>query len=350
MTEPERADDQSTDRANIESVGVRLRTAREHKGLSIDSVAHQLNLSQHRVLDMENDDYRFSNAETYAKGYLRSYAKLLGLNPEELIHDFDRLQFTETIEHHETQFIPKRQVSSSDRWMRWITYSIGFLLIFLVAIWWRSQPNSPSETAALVSNASEHTPIKIEAREHPQAQGIELGDGFSQELAKDPSTLGEAATVLDDASNAPSNQKKDQATSETSTQEKLPRAEDSSTQKKDQAADNSSAQKTEDNLAKTEDATPKLATDQAVNKATTPAHGAAKVTTKTPAKTPTSDDADEEEEEEEEEGDDDQGDTKKHSHNDVKRKPSHLGLFLKSGQLREAQSLQRQLEKEFKQG
>lgn len=124
-----------------EKLGITLQRAREFKGLKTEDVAHRLNLSQQRVYDMENDDYRFAGAETYAKGYLRSYAKLLGLDPDLIVHEFERLKYSDTIERHETKFLSKRQFSSGDRWMRWVTYSIGMILIFLVAIWWRSQPN-----------------------------------------------------------------------------------------------------------------------------------------------------------------------------------------------------------------
>ena len=179
--------------APIESLGVRLRTAREHRDLSIETVAHQLNLNPQRVVDMENDDYRFSNAETYAKGYLRAYAKLLGLDPNGLVHDFDRLHFTETIERREPKLIIKRQACSSDRWIRWVTYGLATVLIFLVAIWWRSQPSTPAETETLVKNTPEQLPIKIDNVDHAESQTTDLTDVLP--AAGDKQTDGATAPV-----------------------------------------------------------------------------------------------------------------------------------------------------------
>lgn len=151
-------DDVKMDResGSEDTLGARLRKAREYKGLDLDDVAHQLNLNQQRISDMENDDYRFAVAESYAKGYLRMYAKLLGLDPDLIAIEFDRMKFGDNIQHHRTKLILKRQITANDRWMRWLTYSIGAVLVFLVAIWWRSQPShaddqSTTEVSAQVA-------------------------------------------------------------------------------------------------------------------------------------------------------------------------------------------------------
>ena len=93
MTDSDSNNEDSMEDAPSEKLGVTLQRAREQKGLQIEDVAHRLNLNPQRIYDMENDDYRFSGAETYAKGYLRSYAKFLGLDPDLIIRDFDREHF-----------------------------------------------------------------------------------------------------------------------------------------------------------------------------------------------------------------------------------------------------------------
>ena len=192
------------DEESIDSLGTRLRKAREYKGLGVHSVAHQLNLTQPRVIDMENDDYRFAVAESYAKGYLRLYAKLLGLDPDLISQEFDRQNFSETIQHHETKLIINRQISSGDRWMRWVTYSIGMLLVFLVAIWWRSQPNH-SDTGTVVSESSDQstTDISAQATRKTAAQEQQPSQNLSDEvrLLQKPG-LSPAQVVEDSASDS----------------------------------------------------------------------------------------------------------------------------------------------------
>lgn len=163
MTDSDSNNENSMEDAPGEKLGVTLQRAREQKGLQIEDVAHRLNLNPQRIYDMENDDYRFSGAETYAKGYLRSYAKFLGLDPDLIIRDFDRLHYSSTIERHETKLLTKRQFSCGDRWMRWVTYSIGMILVFFVAVWWRSQPSHPA-TATLLAETNSQTTTDITAQ------------------------------------------------------------------------------------------------------------------------------------------------------------------------------------------
>ncbi len=65
-----------------------LKKAREKKGLSEKEVADALHVSSYIIKALENQHYESLPADTYVKGYIRSYAALLNLNPEGLIKDF----------------------------------------------------------------------------------------------------------------------------------------------------------------------------------------------------------------------------------------------------------------------
>lgn len=62
----------------------RLRAAREEQGLTVDQVALELRLERQIVLALEAADYASLGAPVFVRGYLRSYARLLGL-PEDKI-------------------------------------------------------------------------------------------------------------------------------------------------------------------------------------------------------------------------------------------------------------------------
>lgn len=62
------------------SLGDRLRAAREAKGLSIEEVAEKMRLKKIQVADLEKDKYTSFPAAVYAKGALRNYADLLGVD------------------------------------------------------------------------------------------------------------------------------------------------------------------------------------------------------------------------------------------------------------------------------
>ncbi|MDH5470495.1 MAG: helix-turn-helix domain-containing protein [Gammaproteobacteria bacterium] len=80
----------STRLDNGDSIGARLRTAREQRGLSAENVAKQLRLDVAVVNALEHDDREHLPAPIFVQGYLRSYARLLDLPESELADDYAR--------------------------------------------------------------------------------------------------------------------------------------------------------------------------------------------------------------------------------------------------------------------
>lgn len=78
------------------SVGVRLRRAREARGMTVDGVGAAIKLSPRQVEAIEADDYaRLTNA-TYARGFIRNYASLMGLDAAEMLTELDQHQVRAT--------------------------------------------------------------------------------------------------------------------------------------------------------------------------------------------------------------------------------------------------------------
>ena len=71
-------------------IGGILRDARTAAGLSVTQVANKLNLTAQAVEALETNQYERLPGLTFARGYIRSYAKLLGLDDSELAKQFDQ--------------------------------------------------------------------------------------------------------------------------------------------------------------------------------------------------------------------------------------------------------------------
>lgn len=71
-----------------------LRHARESQGLTLSGVSVQLNLPERLLAFVEAGDFSQLPGHTFARGYVRSYAKLLGLDQAQLVQDFDRFTGT----------------------------------------------------------------------------------------------------------------------------------------------------------------------------------------------------------------------------------------------------------------
>lgn len=71
------------------SVGQMLRDAREAQSISVEDVAQRLRLMQRQVKAMEEDDFGSLGQPVFARGFVRNYARLLGLAPESLLSRMD---------------------------------------------------------------------------------------------------------------------------------------------------------------------------------------------------------------------------------------------------------------------
>lgn len=76
----------------VQSVGQQLGNARAARGMSVSDVAQALKLSTRQVEALEADDWVSLPCNTIVRGFVRNYARLLGLNTVELMSALDRLE------------------------------------------------------------------------------------------------------------------------------------------------------------------------------------------------------------------------------------------------------------------
>lgn len=70
------------------AIGARLRAARNQCDLKIEQVAQQLRLNPSIISAIENDDKAALPEPIFVQGYLRSYARLVGLPADEIAHRY----------------------------------------------------------------------------------------------------------------------------------------------------------------------------------------------------------------------------------------------------------------------
>ena len=68
-----------------------LRAARRRYGWSVEDIAEELNLLPHVVEGLENDDYSVVAGHTYAVGYMRNYARLVGVTIDQALSTHSEL-------------------------------------------------------------------------------------------------------------------------------------------------------------------------------------------------------------------------------------------------------------------
>lgn len=96
-----------------QTLGEKLRQAREDRGISISEVAEQTRISPHYLECIENDDYGPLPGGIFNKGFVKSYAKFVGINEQEALADYARLHSAASAEEPDLTYRP--EVLTDDR-------------------------------------------------------------------------------------------------------------------------------------------------------------------------------------------------------------------------------------------
>jgi cytoskeleton protein RodZ len=93
----------------VQSIGSELKAAREAQGLTLEQVATRLHLMNRQVSAMEEDDFAALGQPVYARGFVRNYARMLGLDAEAIVA---RLENAGLEEPHKIENLPLEQPHS----------------------------------------------------------------------------------------------------------------------------------------------------------------------------------------------------------------------------------------------
>lgn len=135
------------------SLGVRFKEARNNLGKSIVEVAAHLHLAEHVIEDIEKDDYSQVASDVYAKGYLRTYAKFVGLPESEILEQYSASGLGKSIVSKQPQLIEKKPPMISRKHQRWATYALSGILFIGFIYWWTSGTSDNEDTSLLVLDA-----------------------------------------------------------------------------------------------------------------------------------------------------------------------------------------------------
>ncbi len=72
----------------MSALGEEFRSAREARGLSLSDVAERLHIRSVYLAAIEDEDWHVIGAPVYVRGFMRTYARFLGLDPEAAVARF----------------------------------------------------------------------------------------------------------------------------------------------------------------------------------------------------------------------------------------------------------------------
>ncbi len=126
---------EQSDERGAQSAGQRLKQARIDKGLELALVSKRLHLRQAILEQFENDDFHSHGNVTYTKGYLKAYAKLLDLDPSDLLAQFEAQNPQSADQAPMQSFSNKTVLKESDSRLMKVTWLLVLALIGML-LWW----------------------------------------------------------------------------------------------------------------------------------------------------------------------------------------------------------------------
>ena len=150
-----------THEVNITTPGAMLLAARQMRGMDVSEVASKLKLSRQWIADIESDYLRNTSTLVYMRGYIRSYAHLLDLKPENVLAAFDKvykLKEPAIAAPAEDMSLINQPVvdrvgshKAARRFVRWGGVALAVVMVFLVVVWWNGQRHQVSAEPATVA-------------------------------------------------------------------------------------------------------------------------------------------------------------------------------------------------------
>ncbi len=184
------------------SVGQQLSETREVRGLTVVDVAKSLKISLRQVEALETDDWSSLPCTTIIRGFVRNYARLLGLDPEVMMSELGRVQMPQGPELEMPTGTPVSisQEEKADRrdYVR-VLSGLIILVLAVLAYFFFSQEVWQSALSALKS-ATQFNELAIEQGAAPAADeaketGVVVAPPATSLLEVQPATPVQAEPV-----------------------------------------------------------------------------------------------------------------------------------------------------------
>ena len=166
------------------TLGEKLRQAREAKGIKIGEVAEQTRISPLYIESIENDDYRALPGGIFNRGFVKSFAKYVGVDEQEALADYARLLYeiegdVENVKFHRPEVLTDDRTSSSMLPTLIVAAVIlGIMtvgVLFALRQFQSSEPSSTYSTPKTAANSTDaNSSIETESPPIPQVAAPDM--------------------------------------------------------------------------------------------------------------------------------------------------------------------------------
>jgi len=141
------------------SVGDALAQARSQAGLTIAQVSQQTCIRETIIRGIERGDFSACGGDFYARGHIRSIARVVGLDPEELVREYDAIHGAPHAITAADVFEPSTPIRLKER--RSANWSVVMVLVLAVVLGYG--------VYRLVDHGTSPRPVAADGGTHPKA-------------------------------------------------------------------------------------------------------------------------------------------------------------------------------------
>ena len=196
MTEPFRSDQSTagtseTGSGILPGVGARLRLAREMRQMTVDDVALALKLGPRQVEALEHGNWQGLPGQTFIRGFVRNYARLLQIDPAPLMDQLDDTLGKPADSLNVPGGRPTAMPSGQHRRNRPLVVS-GLVFVVLAVLAYALLPNDLAalreRVQGLIDSVSHKEPVPAPATGSPPAASSEpvFPPGSTQQQVMNP--------------------------------------------------------------------------------------------------------------------------------------------------------------------
>ena len=183
--------------AEQSSPGRTLAAARAELKLSVADVSQQIKYGVKQIAAIEADDYAKLPGTTFVRGMIRSYAKLLQLDPQPLLAELGQrdIPATVAVNLRTSEQEPFLEDSRKSNRIYVLLSTAALLAVAAVAYEWYLSPPSTGEVVTITRKvpktaAAQTPPEQVGAGEQPGATGAQTLEQQSQATPVPASALG----------------------------------------------------------------------------------------------------------------------------------------------------------------
>jgi cytoskeletal protein RodZ len=143
-----------------ESLGEKLRLAREARGITLSEVAAQTRIAARYLEAIEENNYKPLPGGVFNKGFIKAYAKYVGVDEQEALNDYAHAVASQSESEIDDNRYRRPSVMTDDRRSSWSSLVFAIIIlalmsggIYLLVQWYRSAPSEPQAKTTPPANS-----------------------------------------------------------------------------------------------------------------------------------------------------------------------------------------------------